>query len=266
MGEVMRVDNQFVITELNRIIMVGKNEYPDKKISFSKNIEYNELIFHFSGHATVYFDDEILETRKNTIRFLPQGQVKRYDVDRYETGECIVAYFHTDQPVSQTAFVAELPQAEKIGHLFRKMFSTWVGKNNGYYFEAISLLYKIFCEMQKTNYIPQQHYLRIKPAIQEIHDRFLSEDLSIERLSHMCGVSDSYFQRLFKEKFGVSPKKYLIQLKINHACELLRLDQYTVTQISQLCGFSDVFFFSRQFKAYMGISPTQFVEKYKSSK
>ena len=68
------MDNQFVITELNRIIMVGKNEYPDKKISFSRNIEYNELIFHFSGHATVYFDDEILETRKNTIRFLPQGQ------------------------------------------------------------------------------------------------------------------------------------------------------------------------------------------------
>ena len=262
----MAMEKQFIITEIKRIIMVGKNEYPDKKISFSGDIQCNELIFHFSGHAQVYFDDVVLETRENTIRFLPQGKAKRYDVVRYETGECIVAYFHTDRPISSTAFVTELPQGEKIGHLFRKMFSTWVGKNNGYYFETISMLYKIFAEMQKTNYIPQMHYLKIRPAIQEIHDRFLNEDLSIEHLSNICGVSESYLQRLFKEKYGVSPKKYIIQLKINHACELLRLERYTVSQISQLCNFSDVFFFSRQFKAYMGITPTQFVEKYKSSK
>ena len=70
----------------------------------------------------------------------------------------------------------------------------------------------------------------------------------------------------FKEKFGISPKRYMVQLKINYACELLQLDHYSITQVADLCNFSDVCFFSRQFKEYMGISPTKFVKKYSSSK
>ena len=82
----------------------------------------------------------------------------------------------------------------------------------------------------------------------------------------MCGMGESYFQKLFKEIHGISPKKYIIQLKINHACDLLRLERYTVTQIAELCNFSDIYFFSRQFKEYMGITPTQFMGKNRSSK
>ena len=48
--------------------------------------------------------------------------------------------------------------------------------------------------------------------------------------------------------------------------ELLRLESYSVARVAELSGFSDVYFFSRQFKEYMGLTPTEFVKKYKSSK
>ena len=99
-----------------------------------------------------------------------------------------------------------------------------------------------------------------------IHSEFLTRDLSLKELATMCNMGESYFQKLFKGIHGVSPKKYIIQLKINHACDLLRLERYTVTQIAELCNFSDVYFFSRQFKEYTRITPTQFIKKYKSSK
>ena len=150
--------------------------------------------------------------------------------------------------------------------LFKKLFATWVGKNDGYYFESVSLLYKIFAEMQSNNYAPKQHYLKIKPALDYIDENFLHEDRSVSELALMCGVKESYFQRLFREKLGISPRKYVIQLKINHACELLRLERYSITQIAQMCNFSSVHFFCRQFKEYMGITPTEFVRKYRSSK
>ena len=260
------MEEKFIITEIKRVVMVGKDEYPDQTLSFGHTLRSNELIFHFSGYDTVYFDDLVLETKPNTIRFLPKGETDRYDVLRHERGECIDVCFQTDRPISDHAFVIDVLQYEKIGALFKKLFSTWVAKNDGYYFESMSILYRIFSELQKSNFVSKQHFLKIKPAVDHIHDRFLRDDMSISSLAAMCGIKESYFQKLFKEKYGVFPKKYIIQLKINHACDLLRLERYTVTQVAELCNFSDVYFFSRQFKAYMGISPTQFVNKYRSSK
>ena len=146
------------------------------------------------------------------------------------------------------------------------MFSVWVSKKEGYYFESVSLLYRIFAEMQKDTSVPKSHKSKIAPAMEIIHSEFLTRDFSIGELAAMCGMGECYFQKLFKKIYGVSPKRYVIQLKINHACDLLRLERYTVTQIAELCNFSDIYFFSRQFKEYMGITPTEFIKKYRSSK
>ena len=260
------MEEQFIITEIKRVAMVGKNEYLEKSTKFSSKIRYNELIFHFSGHLTVYFDDLVLEDAPNTIRFLPKGEFSRYEVVRQERGECILIAFSADRPIAPKAFVRDVAQNEKIGALFKKIFSTWVGKGKGYYFASLSLLYKIFAELQNEDFVPARHYEKIKPALDMIQDRFLHEEFSVGALAAACGMGESYFQRLFKEKYGMPPKKYMIQLKVNHACELLRMERYSVSQVAQMSGFSDVYFFSRQFKSYMGVAPTEFIKKYISSK
>ena len=117
--------------------MVGKNEYPQQMISFGHTVNHNELIFHFSGHTTVFFDDLILETKPNTIRFLPKGETARYDVLRHERGECIDICFDTDRPISPKAFVLSVSQSEKLSALFKRIFATWVSKKDGYYFESV---------------------------------------------------------------------------------------------------------------------------------
>lgn len=260
------METDFIVTDIKRVIMVGKDEYPHKLVSFSHELKHNELIFHFSGQQTVFFNGGVLKINPGTIRFLPKGKPKRYDVHFHERGDCIDVFFDTDIPLSSDAFTVSVSQNEKIGNLFKKLFAVWAGKAEGYYFEAMSLLYRILSEMQKNEYSPKAHYKMISPAADIIHSEFLRLDFSLNKLAEMCNMSTSYFQRLFKKIYGLPPKKYIIQLKINHACELLRLRRYSVTQISEMCNFSDVYFFSRQFKEYIGITPTQFVKKYKSSK
>ena len=264
--EVDDMENDFVITKINRVIMVGKDEYPESKTSFFHDLKHNELIFHFSGQAMVYFNDECLDTRPNTVRFLPKGAVHRYDVIRQEYGECIDVFFDADREIAPMAFVMGVAQNEKIGVLFKRLFATWVSKKDGFYFESIALLYRIFAELQKVNTSPKRYEQKLAPALDKIHHSFLSTDFSIPELAAHCDMRESYFQKLFKARYGVPPKKYIIRLKINHSCDLLRLERYTVTQIAELSGFSDVYFFSRQFKEYMGITPTQFIKKYRSSK
>lgn len=264
MGDVM--NENFMITKINRIILVGKDEYKGAKISFSNDLKSNELIFHFSGQAIVHFNSKKMETSENTIRFLPKGKNTEYTVERKELGECIVAYFDTDRSISNEAFVMKCTKSDAVGNLFKKMFLTWVSKSEGYYFECISLLYKIFAELQKQNYIPEGQYQAIKPAIEFIDAHFLDSKISMNDLADCCSVSYSYLKRLFIKKFGIPPMKYIISLKINYACDLLLSGLYNVTQIAEICGYSDLYFFSRQFKEYTGISPSEYIEKYKSSK
>ena len=260
------MEDYFVITGIKRVIMVGKDEYPEHLTSFKHDLETNELIFNISGHSTVYFNGIRLENLPGNVRFLPKGPTKQYDVLRQNRGECIDIFFDTDKPVSNEAFVKSVSSNEKVGNLFKRIFALWVSKEKGYYFESISLLYRIFAELEKESSSPKKHADKIAPAIDFIHNEFLKRDISLEELATASNMCESYFQRLFKEKYGVSPKRYIIQLKINHACDLLRLKRHTVTQIAELCNFSDVYFFSRQFKEYMGITPTQFIKKYRSSK
>ena len=260
------MENKFVITNINRVAMVDKNEYKEKVTTFGNKLKHNELIFHFSGESTVYFDDKALETKPNVIRFLPKGDTKRYIVDRKTHGECIFVSFDTDVAVSDEAFVLGIKNAAHIGGLFKKMFAVWSAKADGYYFETMSVLYKIFSELQKDNYIPEKQYEKIRPAINYIENHFLDEKISVPYLASLCQISESYFKRLFIKKFAMSPSRYIIQMKINYASDLLRANEHSITEISEICGYSGIYFFTRQFKAYTGVTPTEFKDKYKSSK
>lgn len=263
----MDMNNKFTVTNIKRIILVGKDEYKEKVTSFSKNkICSNELIFHISGESTVFFNGKQLEVSKDTIRFLPQGKIHEYVVKRKEHGECIDVYFDTDIPVTNEAFVVKLKDGEKVKSLFKKIFSVWVAKREGYYFECLSILYKILSELQKGDYLPESQYNSIRPAIDYIETHFLDKKIKVAELVSCCTVSYPYIKKLFVKKFGIPPIKYSIQLKINYACDLLSSELYTVSQVAEVCGYSDIYFFSRQFKEYMGISPTDFINKYKSSK
>ena len=260
------MNGAFIVTKLRRVILVGKNEYADAVTEFTHDLKSNELIFHFSGRSTITFNGKTFLCKENTLRFLPKGENKGYRVEREELGECIDVFFDTDQPVSEEAFALELQSGTPVANLFRKLFSVWVAKNEGYYFKSIAMLYEIFALLQQKQYLPEDQYNTIRPAVAFIHEQFLKEKISIPLLAKRCGISESYLKKLFAQKFGISPLQYIIGLRINHACDLLRSEGYSVMQAAELCGYQNAYFFSRQFKKYMGISPSDFIKKYRSSK
>ncbi len=259
-------NQNFIVTNIRKVILVGKNEYPEHKMKFQPNLSHNELIFYLSGKSTVYFNGKILKTAENTIRFLPKGESKEYVVESEERGECIDVFFDTNLPLSSEAFVIKVTNDNTICNTFKKLFAVWVAKNDGFHHECMSLLYKIFSELNKQNYLSNSNYNKIQPAVEYIQKHFLEEKIPIRTLAEKCGISEVYLKKLFIKKFKVPPIKYIIQLKINYACDLLSLGQYSVTQVAELCNFTDVYFFSKQFKSYLGISPSTYVNKYKSSK
>ena len=260
------MNKDFVITKITRVVYVGKDEYNEKISSFNSNMTECELILKLSGDTTVYFGDKVMHEGPDTIRFLPKGDAGRYVVERKIKGEYIFVAFDVSSPIWDEALVMKSANIILMRTLFKKIFAIWVAKNEGYYHECFSLLYKILAELQKHNYMPLEKYNIIKPAIDYIEENFLEKKIPNEMLSVKCNISESYFKRLFKEKFGISSCRYIIQLKINYACDLLQYSEYSITQISEICGYDNVYYFSRQFKIYTGITPKEFKNKYISSK
>ena len=255
-----------IVTKIDRVILVGKQEYAEQRTVFKSPLRNHELILHLSGRSTITFNGIVMPCEANTLRYLPKGENRGYVVERAEHGDCIDICFDTDVPLAETAFAQKLQNGPVVSALFKKIFSIWVSKNEGYYYKCIALLYEILSELQTQNYLPERQYRVLQPAVEYINEHFLEQKISVPQLAEDCGISESYLKKLFHKKFGISPLQYSIRLRINHACDLLRTEQYTVAEVAELCGYANPHFFSRQFKEYMGITPTDFMKKYKSSK
>lgn len=263
----------FIITDIERIIFVGGEEFREPHSVFSPDLAYNELIFELSEEdneeirSEMLFGDGVYAIHPNMIRFLPAGHNGRYEVERYSRRKgCIDIFFSTDRPLSASAEIFDRIRNRNIEELFRKAFAVWAAKGEGFRFECISYLYRIFAELQKIRYMPADKYDRIRPAISYIENRFREEMITADQLAECCGISYSYLKRLFLERFQVTPQKYVSNMRINYACDLLSTGDYSVEAVAASAGYSSIYYFSRQFKNIVGITPTEYIRKCRSSK
>lgn len=78
--------------------------------------------------------------------------------------------------------------------------------------------------------------------------------ITIDELSELAGMDKYSLIRRFHERVGMTPQKYLINLRINFAKKLLR-SRKTIADIAAECGFYDQSHFTKSFKAYAGVTP-----------
>jgi Transcriptional regulator containing an amidase domain and an AraC-type DNA-binding HTH domain len=83
----------------------------------------------------------------------------------------------------------------------------------------------------------------------------LSEPLSLEAMAKRANLSVSRFSVLFKSRYAVTPHRYLLNMRLEHAKELLGNTDLSQEQIAQYCGFSDVHHFSKAFRGTYGLTP-----------
>lgn len=84
-----------------------------------------------------------------------------------------------------------------------------------------------------------------------------SAPLSLSGISEKFSLSESYVARLFKKELNCKPSEYINCVRISAAEELLLTTELSVTEISAMVGYSDVYYFSKTFKRLVGTSPSR---------
>lgn len=86
-------------------------------------------------------------------------------------------------------------------------------------------------------------------------------DIRLESLAPLFGYSSSYLGKMFSQKVGENFNTYLEHVRIENAVRLLKDKKYHVYEISELVGYTDVNYFYKKFKKYIGLTPTEYRAK-----
>ena len=89
-------------------------------------------------------------------------------------------------------------------------------------------------------------------------DDNIYEKISVSTLcDHFC-ISTSMLHSLFRKNMNNTAKNYINELKLSKSKELIRNSTHTLSEISEMLGFSSIHYFSKKFKSYFNISPTEY--------
>lgn len=97
----------------------------------------------------------------------------------------------------------------------------------------------------------------IREAMQYISQHYMDK-IMLEDVAEHVHLSASYFSSLFKETCGSSFKDYLNMVRVEESKRLLSNTDYSVTDIAVATGFSDQNYFTKVFKKFTGLTPTEF--------
>jgi AraC-like DNA-binding protein len=95
----------------------------------------------------------------------------------------------------------------------------------------------------------------LQPALYYIEKNF-DKKIRADRVAKLCGVSSFRFSKLFKDVYGLTFREFLVRYRLREACRLLQTGRPTVTEVAFAVGFNDVSYFSRMFKRYFDVNPS----------
>lgn len=102
----------------------------------------------------------------------------------------------------------------------------------------------------------------IKEAIEYINKNYF-EELSVKGLSNKFGINPNYFSTLFKNETDKPFTKYLAELRINKACEILKNTDVNIIEVANSVGYTDSQYFYRVFKQVTGRTPLEYRLEYR---
>lgn len=260
---------------------IGKAKRADVRfVSDSHYHDTYEIYYLVSGTRRQFVNHTIYDMKKGDLILIPKGSIHkttaiaenphtRYLVNFSESfsdgickalGESIGAVFET--------MIISVPESRRayLLNLFEKMEEEYKTKGADKYADAMirNYLSELFVfilrrsDVKVPDDIPEK---QIQSAARFIYDNY-DKDITLAKAAKHVHMSESYFSKKFKAVTGLNFSEYIVSTRIKKADELLINTNKSVSEIAELCGFSDANYFGDVFKKKKGLSPN----KYRKSK
>lgn len=236
-----------------------------------------ELYLFLDGNVNFYTEQSCIELRRGYLLPIKLGNWHRamtisdHDYDRMyinftETfGKTItteqtdiLTIFKEKNKVYQSAISLDDRQLQEVIQLFTELDYALSHREFGYDLRIraimIQLLLKLYDLEQKKQEITEEPLPQMILNILQFIDQNLVQDLSVKRFAEAFYMSGPYLSRYFKKVMGVTMQEYIISKRIELAKKSL-LEDKSIEQVCETCGFGNYYHFIRTFKQRTGISP-----------
>ncbi len=224
------------------------------------NRPYHALSFRRRGDAEFCTADETFHVSDGAVLYVPKGCGYTLSA-KHE--ELFVVHFNILNSENVPLQRIERLTPGNFGYYdsrFSELLILWTKKQSGYLYECDAVFYKLLASLHGETFDRNCDNAdkRIAECVDYIHEHFTDRELSVEVLSRRAGMSDTYFRKLFVSSFGTTPLRYINNLRISHAAELLRSGYYSVEQVAEKAGFGNSKYLSAVLRKNTGFTPFAF--------
>lgn len=224
-------------------------------------------LFHFvtKGCGILRIDGETTEIGPGDAFLIPAEKISYYEASAHApwsyywvgfTGFRAARYVQQIQTVSPERYIVRNLHMEKYAAVIDPMTSLTMTNAENYFrskavlFEMLAMLASDMEKSEDTKYTPS-----LASGIKFFIDAKYTEKIKIEELASQFGIHPNHLSRVFSEAYGISPKQYLLNLKMEKAAQLLTASDMPVALIAESLGYEDQHVFSRAYKKHWGVSP-----------
>lgn len=209
------------------------------------------LSFCIEGQITYTKDGTTYVSDSNNVVLLPKGQ--NYSLIGNKSGLFPVINFDCIGFDCKDILVFPLKKPDVFIKDIQKLSNLFLFHNNN--LQIFSLFYNLLHRIELEQ-LPKNDVLY--RALKYIEHNITDPELSNILIAYNCNISEIYLRRIFNKNFNMTPKQYILEIRIQKAKQLLTDSFYSVSAIAEECGFSSLYTFSRCFKERVGISPSEY--------
>lgn len=217
------------------------------------------LIFKLSGESVYRFDDFSLRLGRGEVLYIPQASRYSYGKTSANDSRYVLINFTAESAPSR-AEKYRLESVMDFDEFCQKLCRQSLLDIPQEQYRTLALFYKALdaiCEAEKSVAGDDGTLRLIAPAVNYLQNHIYDAGLRVGKLHTLCGISDTYFRKMFITQLGVSPKQYILQLRLRRARDILFQGEYsTVSQVAKQVGFDDPLYFSKLFRTAYGCAPS----------
>lgn len=229
---------------------------------------YHLIHFVLYGKGELHINEHIFQLSAGDAFLIPAGKVSYYEASK-EDPWCYawISFLGINSQMYLYQLMTSTDDVYIIHGLDTNKYKDCIfdiialqGTSTSSYFQSNGVLFQIMAMLFHDVDFQESQWGKTSVAdeVKYFLDINYAEKIKLRDVAKSFGVHPNYLTRIFHEKYGVSPKQYIMELKLKKARRLLTTTELSISVIANSLGFDDQLAFSKIFKKECEVSPTEY--------